>query len=43
MTLEALRATPEHLSPIRQVAEILKAVCFWDDIGSLQKCDTVDP
>ncbi len=31
------------LSHIRQISEILKAVCFWDDIGSLQKYYTVNP
>lgn len=31
------------LSHIRQIAEILKAVCFWDDIGSLQKYYNVNP
>lgn len=31
------------LSHIRQISEILKAVCFWDGIGSLQKYYTVDP
>lgn len=31
------------LSHIRQIAEIVKAVCFWDDIGSLQKYYRVDP
>lgn len=31
------------LSHIRQIAEILKATCFWDGIGSLQKYYRVDP
>ncbi len=31
------------LSHIRQISEILKAVCFWDDIGSLQKYYNVHP
>jgi hypothetical protein len=31
------------LSHIRQISEILKAQCFWDDIGSLQKYYRVDP
>jgi len=31
------------LSHIRQISELLKAVCFWDDIGSLQKYYTVNP
>jgi len=30
-------------SHVGQVAEILKAACFWDGIGSLQKYYTVDP
>jgi len=31
------------LSHIRQISEILKAVCFWDDIGSLQKYYAINP
>lgn len=30
------------LSHVRQVSEILKAVCFWDGMGSLQKYYSVD-
>lgn len=31
------------LSHIRQISELLKARCFWDDIGSLQTYYTVHP
>ena len=31
------------LSHIRQIAELVKAACFWDDIGTLQKYYSVHP